>query len=185
MKALAMLIIGVLALFYPLVIFLGVSYFSPAFFGIGLLIIAAFKLFFKKNQSDVRQLCVISVLIFYSLYIAITNDQLALRFYPVIVSLSVAGFFWMTLFDEQSIIERIARIAGKDITDNAKRYTRALTAFWVGVLLLNAVVAGYMALYSSLRAWAIYNSFVSYLIFFFVFALEFLYRQYYIKKYGK
>lgn len=129
MKALALTILAIMTLSYPFIIFFGISHFSPAIFGAGLILFTLFKLVLTKSKPDIRQLLVVIVLVFYSLFVAVSNSQWALRLYPVVINVCVAAVFLLSLFEDQSMIERFARAAGKKITPNAKEYTKKLTLF--------------------------------------------------------
>ncbi len=184
MRALVVTLVTLLALVYPLIIYVGVHHLSPAVLALGLLALTVARLLLARAQFDGRQIALLVIMLLYSALSAVADSEWLLRLYPVIISLCLAMIFLLTLSDDQSLIEKLARVAGKVITPNAKRYTRGLTAVWACALVFNAGVAFYLALYASLRAWAFYCGVLSYLLFGCLFLIEFLYRHYYIRKYG-
>lgn len=184
MKALALCFISGLALVYPLVVYLGINRVSPAVLGVILGCMVAIK-FYLTPQKDYSQTLVLLLMVTFSLGVAVSNSEMTLRFYPVLMSCAVASMFALSLFQPQSLIERFARMAGKTITSNAKRYSRRLTLLWSILLLVNAIVAGYFALYATMKSWALYNGLLSYVVFILFFCLEYGFRQYYIRRYGE
>lgn len=184
MKALALCFISLLALVYPLVVYFGIDRISPAVLGVILACMVVIK-FYLTPQKDYAQTLVLLLMVIFSLGVAISNSEMTLRFYPVIMSCAVATLFALSLFQSQSLIERFARMAGKTITANAKSYSRKLTLLWSILLLINAGVAGYFALYATMKSWALYNGLLSYGVFILFFCLEYGFRQYYIRRYGE
>jgi uncharacterized membrane protein len=113
----------------------------------------------------------------------VVNNEFLLKLYPVLISLCVALLFALSLRAPESLIERMARMAGETITARAKAYTRVLTGIWALLLVGNALIALYQALFASLKSWALYSGLLSYVFFGLFFALEYTYRRYYINKY--
>jgi uncharacterized membrane protein len=63
-------------------------------------------------------------------------------------------------------------------------YTRAVTVLWCIFFTINATVSGAIALDGSMRAWTIYNGLLSYIIIGIIFASEYLFRQFYMRRSG-
>jgi uncharacterized membrane protein len=186
MKPLLSLILIVVSIAYPLFVYMGVQHLSPAFFALVLagLGIGKFVVGRKSQAAPERgQWWTLALVLAYSLAILITNNTLLLTLYPVIISLGMAYLFASSLKAPESLIERFARLAGETITPRAKHYTRRLTGIWALLLIANAGVALYLALWGDLKSWALYSGLISYLLFGGFFALEYGYRRYYIHKY--
>jgi uncharacterized membrane protein len=149
------------------------------------LAIAKFVATRSREQKGIAntELTLLMIALAYSLALVIANNELLLKLYPVLMSLCVALFFFLSLYKPESLIERIARLAGETITPRAKTYTRRLTGIWAILLLGNALIALYLALFASLKSWALYSGLLSYLFFGLFFAAEYGYRRYYINKY--
>ncbi len=186
MRPLLNLILVLVSVAYPLLVYLGIQHVSPALFALVLASLALAKFMVARRagrKPETAELALLIVALGYSLALVITNSELMLRFYPVLISLCVALLFALSLRAPESLIERLARLAGETITPRARSYTRKLTLIWALLLFGNALVALYLAIFASLKSWALYNGLVSYVFFAVFFALEYTYRRYYIHKY--
>lgn len=94
----------------------------------------------------------------------VADDGLALRAYPVLMSLAFAAAFGISLRQPPSLVERFARLRTPEISPPARRYMRGLTLVWLMFLLANAAVSAWVALYGSIAAWALYNGLIAYLL---------------------
>lgn len=175
---------AILVLAYPFLVFFGLSHFNPRIFGVLLVGVVVLRAFLIKGEKHLGQKSLLVFVVAYSFLITLTDSELLLRFYPVAINLSIALMFAISLNDKLSIIEKIALKMKVYVGPNGKGYMRKLTGIWAALLACNAVVAGYTALFSSLKIWAIYNGFLSYLLFSAIIVVEYFYRKYYIKTYG-
>ncbi len=96
--------------------------------------------------------------------VAISQTELALLLYPVLVSLLLAGAFTLTLLYPPPMIERFARLQQATLDDHGIRYTRRLTLVWIVFFLINASIAAWTATAGTLEQWTLYNGFISYLL---------------------
>lgn len=184
MKPLLTLIVVIVSIAYPLLVYLGIEHISPALFAVVLALLAVSKFIAtRRHTQDHAELILLLVALTYSLALLIANNELLLKLYPVLISLCIALLFALSLRSPESLIERLARLAGETITPRAKIYTRVLTGIWAMLLIGNALIALYLALWASLKTWALYSGLLSYLFFGAFFAVEYSYRRYYIKKY--
>lgn len=185
MKLLLNLLLVLVTLAYPLLVYLGIRHISPAVFAAVLIGLALGRFvisrYYGKNTKGDAALLI--VVLSYSLILLLSPGALLLKLYPVLISLCVALIFALSLNTPESLIERLARLAGETITPRAKGYTRRLTAIWAILLVANALVALYLALFGSMAHWALYTGLISYLLFGCFFAVEYGYRRYYIHKY--
>lgn len=187
MKPLLTLIVVLVSIAYPLLVYLGIQRISPAIFALILATLAIAK-FIATRASNPKgivntEFSLLLITLIYSLALLIANNEFLLKLYPVLISLCIALLFALSLRAPESLIERMARIAGETITPRAKTYTRKLTGIWALLLLGNALIALYLALFASLKSWALYSGLIAYIFFGLFFALEYGYRCYYIKKY--
>ncbi|AQT60767.1 hypothetical protein CBP51_08880 [Cellvibrio mixtus] len=186
MKPLITLILVLVSIAYPLLVYLGIQHISPALFALVLAVLAVAKFIATRRQGQAQQhteTALLLVALAYSLALLIANNSLLLKLYPVMMSLCIALLFALSLRAPESLIERLARLGGETITPRAKGYTRVLTGLWALLLLGNAAIALYLALFASLKSWALYCGLLSYVFFGLFFALEYSYRRYYIRKY--
>jgi uncharacterized membrane protein len=186
-RLLSVLFVGV-AVAYPVLVYLGIQHLSPAIFALVLAALAIAKFLIARSRHQPianSELALLLVGLAYCTALLVANSELLLKFYPVLISLCVALFFALSLRAPESAIERMARMAGETITARAKHYTRVLTGVWALLLLGNALVALYLALFASIESWALYSGLISYLFFGLFFAIEYAYRRYYINKYRR
>jgi uncharacterized membrane protein len=183
MRSLLVIFAILFSLAYPLLVYLGVQRVGPAFFALILGVIAALKFAVVKDKKDALQIAVLTSAMVFSVALVVTNSELLLRLYPVMMSLTVALIFLSSLRQPENILLRGARLAGQHISARAPHYTQILTLVWALVLFVNALIALYFALFATLGQWAFYCGFLSYVIFAVLFAGELLYRRYYIAKY--
>lgn len=183
MKALLTLLLVITTIAYPALVYIGIQHLNPSLFALFILLLALIKFFTAKDKSSNGQIALLLVAVLFSFGLLISNSQYLLKLYPVTISAAVAVLFAHSLRQPETIIERMARLSGATITPRAQHYTRALTRIWVLLLVLNGLIALYLALFASLALWALYTGLLSYIFFGVFFALEYSYRRYYIRKY--
>jgi len=163
-KRIAALLLGVLGVAYPVLVYFGLSAFSPQFILIGLLIVVLLRAvtFAVQKRYGPAGLAVLVAGIVAAGGLA--SELLAIRFYPVIVSLTMGAVFTVTLFTDRPMVERLARLKMPDLDDYSIAYTRKLTKVWIGFFAVNAMIATWTALYASMEIWTLYNGFLSYVL---------------------
>ncbi|WP_339724049.1 hypothetical protein [uncultured Paraglaciecola sp.] len=174
-------LVGILAILYPVIAYVGLSFGSPSLVALGLIIILLLRynfghsLVFDKRYIRLFIATVIVVL-GYSL---ITDSSHGIRFYPVVMSMLFLGIFALSLWSKQSIVERIARIREPDLPTSAISYTRKVTICWCVFFLINGAIAFYTAVYSDIATWTLYNGLISYCIMAILAGVEWLVRKKY------
>lgn len=108
--------------------------------------------------------------------LAVLDAPLAVKAYPVAVSLTAATVFGATLFDPPSIIERFARLRDPELPQAAQSYCRAVTMVWTVWLALNTIISAVLAIPGNEAVWAIWTGLVAYLVMGALFAGEFAIR---------
>lgn len=114
--------------------------------------------------------------------LAVIGSASAMYWYPVMVSMLMLFIFAGSLFSRQSVIERLARLHNKDLPLSGIRYTRHVTEIWCGFFILNILITTALILSECWQAWTIYTGIVAYILMGVLFAGEFLYRQFILKK---
>jgi uncharacterized membrane protein len=104
-----------------------------------------------------------------------------LLFYPVVASISIACVFFVSLKDKQPLLEKIAERMGEVINKHAQHYLYWLTFIWGILLVINGVIAAYTTFYLTLKQWALYNGFISYILLGSFFMIELIFRHFYKK----
>ena len=91
------------------------------------------------------------------------DAHLAVKIYPILMSLSVASVFALSLRYPPTVIERLARIREPELSPAGITYTRKVTIVWVVFLIANAGVSLITALWGTLAQWTLWNGLLSYL----------------------
>jgi uncharacterized membrane protein len=107
------------------------------------------------------------------------GGKLGLKFYPVLVNVGFFIVFITSLFSNESIIERIARLNEPNLTYEAIAYTRKVTWVWCLFFLLNGGVAAVTALWASEKIWLLYNGIIAYILICSLFVGEWVVRKHY------
>lgn len=169
---------------YPFLIYSYIDILSPAAFAglLLLLIVIRFVVLNKKPQkSDIAMLTVMSVFCACAIWL---NSESLLRFYPVLMNVGIGLVFLTSLYGDECLIARFAKLSGKAPPAAATGYLRTLTLLWSLLLFLNGAISAYTAWYTDLSTWALYNGFIAYAVMA-IFALgELLYRRQYKKKHN-
>jgi len=109
--------------------------------------------------------------------LAALDTPLAVKAYPVAVSLAAASVFGATLLHPPSLIERFARLREVDLPPAAHSYCRKVTIVWTVWLSANTIIAAILALPGNDAAWALWTGLVAYLIMGALFACEIVVRH--------
>lgn len=163
---------------YPPLVYLGMSAVSPtalAALGLGLL---ALRLAAVRRSAEVAHWMVAFLLAVIVLAVSlILAPELAVKAYPVLVSLAVAGVFAVSLLFPPTVVERIARLREPDLAAAGVAYTRRVTGIWLAFLLGNAAVSAATGLWGTLEIWTLWNGLLSYVLMGGLFAGELMYRK--------
>lgn len=180
-KKLATLIFALVSILYPCLVYFGLQHWSYRIFGFMIIGIGVAKFWLSRSSTNRGDRVVLAVTVCCGLVIWAFPSELAVKLYPVCISVLVGSLFAWSLRQRESLITRFARLRGAEITPEALRYTRNLTAIWAILLYVNAVIALYLARFGTTEAWTLYCGLLSYLIFGGFMGGEFLYRQYYMR----
>ncbi len=149
---------------YPVLAYYGLTHFSARYvlWILLALILARAALFLASSRLGAASVALsIAVVIGVTGYYA---ELHALRVYPVLISLVLAGIFAATLKYPPAMIERFARLRHPDLDAYGVAYTRALTKVWVAFFIGNATLAAATVIWGTLEQWTIYNGIVSYVL---------------------
>jgi len=106
------------------------------------------------------------------------------KFYPPVVNFCIFLIFFTSIFQEKTVIQKMALLMEPDANEAVMTYTRNLTYVWAVFTFLNFLVS-LATVFSSEKIWAIYNGFISYVLVGLVFIIEYIIRGNFKKKYGK
>lgn len=173
------LFLALVSVAYPFLVYFGLTRFSPLIVGVFLLGFLTLRVVLKRGQS--KNSPVGRIFIFVILIVALlmfVDELLAIKAYPVIVSLSMAAVFGYSLLSPPTIIEKIARLREPDLDSHAISYTRKVTIAWIGFFIVNAAISTWTALFASIEIWTLYNGFISYILIGLMFAVELTVRHF-------
>jgi uncharacterized membrane protein len=105
------------------------------------------------------------------------NPGLAVKAYPVVISLTAAGIFGGSLIWPPTVAERFARLRYPEPPPEVIAYTRGVTKLWFGYLLANAAVAATLGLWGSLQQWTLWTGLISHLLTGTLFLVELAWRH--------
>jgi uncharacterized membrane protein len=109
--------------------------------------------------------------------LALLDARLAARAYPVVLSLAAASAFAITLWQPQSLVEKLALASGEIWSPELQSYCRNVTIIWALWLAINAAIAAGLALSGNDGAWALWTGAIFYLVSGALFAIEWLVRR--------
>ncbi|MEN3976587.1 hypothetical protein [Emcibacter sp. SYSU 3D8] len=150
---------------YPIIAGLGIQFVDGgAIFWVLVVLLAARLLLPKARKVPTPVTMALVCVIAAGIGVSLEDPSLATRLYPVFMNAALAGAFVYSLVMPPSIIESLARIVEPTLPEEGIRYTRNVTAIWMGFFLLNGAIALWTALASTWTVWSIYNGFISYLL---------------------
>lgn len=117
--------------------------------------------------------------------LAVLDAGLASRFYPVLLSLTVAAVFAISLWRPPSLIERLARLRHGVLPPEGQVYCRRLTVVWTVWLVANAGIAAALAMAGTDDYWALWTGLISYVVMGALFAGDYILRQTIYRSFGQ
>ena len=176
-------LIGALVLLYPVTVYFGLQWVQPSVIAIimAVVILLRYWLLGGSELSPQMRLIGISAIVLF-VFTAITNSNISLHLYPVLISLGFFSVFLYSIYRPPSIITQIASLRDS-LSEEKVNYTVKVTKVWCGFFILNAGVAFVTVWLDNKELWLLYNGLVSYVLMGLLFAAEWLYRIK-IKKYG-
>ena len=100
----------------------------------------------------------------------------SLLYYPVLVNAVFLLAFAVSLFQSQTIIERLARRFYPEFPPEAVRYTRKVTLAWCVFFVANGSIAWWTTA-QNMSVWALYNGLIAYVAMGAMFGGEWLIRR--------
>jgi uncharacterized membrane protein len=181
-KKAATFVFALLSILYPCLVYFGLQHWSYRIFGFMIIGVGLGKFWLSHSGDGRGDRVVLAVTLLCGLAIWAFPSELVVKLYPVCISVLVGSLFALSLRQKESLIEKFARLRGAEMTLEAIRYTRNLTAIWAILLYANALVALYLARFGTTEAWTLYCGFLSYLILGGFMGVELLFRQYYMRR---
>ena len=168
------LAIGV-AVAYPFLVFAALSRFNaaPRIISLAILLLVVFQFVAltgqKGTERNAPKMVRAAAMTALAVAALVTNSELVLKLYPVVISLSLLSAFAVTLVKAPSMILRFALLRDPGLRERGEfaavsRYCDAVTRVWCAFFVINAGIAAYTTFFASRYAWTIYNGFVSYVL---------------------
>lgn len=161
---LAAVLFGAASLLYPAIVYAVHDVVAPSAFIAAILLLIALRLATSGGSAERSWRWALVAVVVAMLIIGALDAVLAVRAYPVLMSLSVAAVFGVTLWRPPSLIERFARMRQPALPQGAVVYCRRLTVAWTGFLIFNAAVAGATALWADIIVWSLWTGLISYVL---------------------
>lgn len=201
MKAFLKVFIAIISILYPILVFTFLVVYKLPIRIVSLCVIFLALVYFisatsdssKKNHSNkkfsfsIKPLLSSGFFLLIGIICFVTNNSLFLKFYPVVVTISMFMVFALSIFNKPNIIFRFASLQDKTIKDsvNKKRiekYCLKVTFVWCGFFIINSIVSVCSAIFFDEKIWTLYNCCISYVIMGLIFAVEFIVRSFVNKK---
>lgn len=141
---------------YPFLVYSGLAYSEMSFLRPSLLVAIALiliglRLFMMRRAGGRPWLVGLTAAALVLVALLALKPDLAVKAYPVVISLAIAAIFGRSLIWPPTIVERIARLREPDLPPEAVAYTRGVTQIWFGFLLVNAAIAAALGLWEVWR----------------------------------
>ncbi|MCL2875028.1 MAG: hypothetical protein FWF12_01770 [Betaproteobacteria bacterium] len=104
-------------------------------------------------------------------------------YYPVLVNAVFLLAFGGSLFQSQTLIERLARRFNPDLPPQGVRYTRKVTLAWCAFFVVNGGIAWWTTT-QPMSVWALYNGLIAYVAMGVMFSGEWLIRRRVTRRYA-
>lgn len=179
MKSFITALISGIFVLYPFVIYFGLNYLPPSMLALVLLSFLLLRLMILKN-SLVKMPWVLPATILGAIVIltsSVSNSYIGFKLYPIMVNVTMLFVFAYSYIKPPTVIETIARIKEKHLTDDGVLYTSRVTLVWCAFFIINSLISLYTVVFSSLEGWMLYNGLISYLLMAMLMCLELLIRR--------
>ena len=197
MKIFLKVLMGVLLAIYPVIIFMALVVFklpmkivSLVIMGFGFASLISVTTARQKKFSFESLRPFISALLLLAAGLAcfLTNKDLFIKLYAVVISLSMLIFFGSTLIIQPNIIFRFATLSDKTIKGSIhqkaiERYCYKVCVVWCIFFILNGSACAFVALYDfgspelNYKIWSLYTGGISYVLMGLLFAIEYIVRR--------
>jgi uncharacterized membrane protein len=104
------------------------------------------------------------------------RSSVSLLYYPVLVNAMFLLAFTISLFQTQTLVERLARRLDPKLSPEGVRYTRKVTLAWCVFFIANGGIAWWTTT-QPMAVWALYNGLIAYVAMGVMFGGEWLIRR--------
>lgn len=177
MKLFFTIVMVVLSVCYPPAVYLGLQYFSAKYLALLLLTLGVARSLTNGALNSSSRWIMVGLLALLSGWTWFAESDVALKLYPVLISLNLLVLFGWSLWHPPTIVEKLARLQDSNLPPSGIAYTRKVTKVWCGFFLVNGSIALATVLYGNDQLWTLYNGLISYLLMGTLMAGEFLVRR--------
>ena len=157
-----------ISVLYPVLVYCGIRYWelSPRRMSLMLLALGFYHFLNftrSKSKADRGRTGALVALIFVCALVAFfANNILFVKFYPVLVNLSLLAFFGFTLWRPPSFAFRMACLGDKNLVVSpsfkaVERYCNKVTFAWCIFFVVNGSVSALTVFVGSDKIWSLYN----------------------------
>lgn len=177
-----------ISVLYPVLVYCGIRYWglSPRRMSLMLMALGFYQfLNFTRSKSKVdrgRTGALVALILVCALVAFFANNILFVKFYPVLVNLSLLAFFGFTLWRPPSFAFRMACLGNKSLNTSpsfkaVERYCNKVTFAWCIFFVVNGSVSALTVFVGSDKIWSLYNGLISYILIGLFFIVEYLVRK--------
>jgi uncharacterized membrane protein len=195
LKSLLKVVAIFLAILYPGLIYITLSYFNASPKVLSFMLVSVAVVYFLAHTDDaggepLRKIQFWGMLAAATILAALTfftENTGFVKFYPVSINLLLLSSFTITLYRPPSMIFRFALMQDKVIKESDEKeyieiYCRKVTVIWIFFFIFNGIMALITALFFSHFVWALYNGLISYIFIGIIFVTEFVVRKFKVKR---
>ena len=168
---------------YPFIIYFGIEYLPPSFFGLVLVVLLAFRYRVLLPSERPILLPVLLVFVTYAVMATMLKSIVMLLYYPALVNFCLCAVFLNSLRQGDPLLLRIIRARGWPISKHGPRYLYRLTAVWASFFALNGLISIWTST-MTIEVWTLYNGLLSYFLIAALVGGEWVFRRYYKRRMG-
>jgi uncharacterized membrane protein/3-hydroxymyristoyl/3-hydroxydecanoyl-(acyl carrier protein) dehydratase len=176
-----------LAISYPPLIYVGLTVMSPRQVAliVGGTVVLRLLLSSPAKLAAYTRIFWLPVIAMSSISVAAaaSNQPFGLLLTPVAINFGMLVVFASSFLQDETTVERLAKIQVPDLPARELEYCRRVTAVWCGFFLLNGGTALGLAFLGDLGLWTLYNGVIGYILMGALFAAEYLYRRWRFRRY--
>jgi len=177
------IVASVIGVAYPFAVYFGLQVATPLLIAFLLLGFLCIRILVKWRDNPQKiELVALGLTLTTVVVLLFFDHLLAVKSYPVALSLSLASVFAYSVLTPPTVVERFARLVEPDLNESGVHYTRNVTIIWIIFFLCNAAVSLWTALKADIEIWTFYNGFLSYILVGTIMGGEFIVRQFVKKK---
>lgn len=168
---------------YPFIIFFGIQYLPPSFFGLLLLVLLGMRYGVLLPEERPVLLPVLLIFVAYALAATLLKSASMLLYYPALVNFSLTAVFINSLRQGDPILLRFIRARRWPVSEHGPQYLYRLTGVWAAFFVLNGLTSIWTAM-QSIEIWTVYNGFIAYFLIATLMGGEYIFRRYYKARKG-